>query len=220
MTLKPWIIATILFGFSCGVSADQNYRVTLLRAAPGNLSVLIDTVKAYKKSRLEKAIIMRHSQGDHWDLMVLEPADKNWLNTQDYSQLVSFQHDFLVKSQWDWNAITRRSAQAGLFHIEMFHAAVGHKQDILNQRFMENKYFNATQREGNIVFETIIGSDVDNFTLGFYKDLKAFATDPDLPNDVFEKAAKDAGFKSRSDIGLHLRQYINLHFDTLASKVE
>ena len=102
----------------------------------------------------------------------------------------------------------------------MFHAAAGHEKDILEQRFMENKYYNATNRPGNVVFETVFGSDVDNFTVGFYKDLKAFATDPDLPKEVFEKAATDAGFSSRSDIGFHLRRFINRHFDTLASHVK
>ena len=79
---------------------------------------------------------MRHSQGDHWDLMILEPAGENWMIPTDYSSLVSFQHDFLVKSSWSWKDVKSRSASAGLFHIEMFHAAVGHKADILQQRFM------------------------------------------------------------------------------------
>jgi hypothetical protein len=216
------VIATlvIIFTFASSVSAAENYRVTLLRAAPGNLPALIDTATRYKVAQQGNPIIMRHSQGDHWDLMILEPAGENWMIPTDYSSLVSFQHDFLVKSSWSWKDVKSRSASAGLFHIEMFHAAVGHKADILQQRFMENKYYNATNRPGNIVFETVFGSDVDNFTIGFYKDIKAFATDPDLPDEVFEKAATDAGFSSRSDIGFHLRRFINRHYDTLASQVK
>jgi len=214
------ILALFIFVYSLPIFADENYRVTLLRAAPGNLATLIESTKSYKKAHQGDPIIMRHSQGDHWDIMILEPAGKDWMNTQDYNALVSFQHDFLVKSSWSWKEIKTRAADAGLFHIEMFHAAAGHEKDILEQRFMENKYYNATNRPGNVVFETVFGSDVDNFTVGFYKDLKAFATDPDLSNEVFEKAATDAGFSSRSDIGFHLRRFINRHFDTLASHVK
>ena len=36
---------------------------------------------------------------------------------------------------------------------------------------------------------------------------------------TFEKAAVDAGFKSRSDIGLYLRQFLVSHQDTLATQV-
>ncbi len=220
MLFRMIAILMVFLTISSTVLASENYRVTLLRAAPGNLPALIDSTKEYKVSQQGNPIIMRHSQGDHWDLMILEPAGENWMIAVDYSALVSFQHDFLVKSSWSWKDVKSRSENAGLFHIEMFHAAVGHKADILQQRFMENKYYNATNRPGNIVFETVFGSDVDNFTIGFYKDIKAFATDPDLPDEVFEKAAKDAGFSSRSDIGFHLRRFINRHYDTLASQVK
>lgn len=220
MKLKFATISTLFFVFSMPIFAADNFRVTLLRAAPGNLPALIDSTKVYKEANQGDPIIMRHSQGDHWDLMILEPAGENWMKTENYNALASFQHDFLVKSQWSWKEVKTRSKDAGLFHIEMFHAAAGHEKDILEQRFMENKYYNATNRPGHIVFETVFGSDVDNFTVGFYKDMKAFATDPDLPNEVFEKAATDAGFSSRSDIGFHLRRFINRHFDTLASHVK
>ena len=85
---------------------------------------------------------------------------------------------------------------------------------------MENAYYNATEREGNIVFETTFGNDMDLFTIGFYKDLITFATDPDLPDEVFEKAATDAGFESRSSIGLYLRSLLATHNDTLATSVD
>ena len=55
------------------------YRLQMLQAAPGRLLELIDVVK--KHSALAAAggeatpLIMRHSQGDHWDLAVLWPLD-------------------------------------------------------------------------------------------------------------------------------------------------
>jgi hypothetical protein len=69
-----------------------------------------------------------------------------------------------------------------------------------------------------VIFTTTLGSDVDVFTLGFYQDLITFATDPDLPEQTFAKAATDAGFESRSTIGLYLRSLMSSHHNTLATK--
>ena len=199
---------------------DENfYQVTLLRAHPGELPNLINKVKSVKTNLKGNMIIMRHSQGDHWDLMLLSRAPDNLAKPHSYQSLVDFQHDFLASSSTDWNKIQSLSAGTGLFHIEMFNAAKGKYQDLLKQREMENHYYHATNRQGNLIFETRFGSDVDIFTIGFYKDMQQFATDPDLPEEVFEKAAIDAGFKSRSDIGFYLRQFLVSHKDTLATQV-
>jgi hypothetical protein len=85
---------------------------------------------------------------------------------------------------------------------------------------MENNYLVATQRPANLIFETVFGSDVDLFTLGIYPNLAAFAAEPELAPEVFEKAATDAGFRSRSDIGFYLRQFLVGHHDTLATQIE
>ena len=141
MKFKFSILALFMCVYSLPIFADENYRLTLLRTAPGNLATLIESTKNYKKAHQGNPIIMRHSQGNHWDLMILEPAGKDWMTTQDSNSRVSFQHNFLVKSSWSWKQLKSRSADAGLFNIEMFHAAAGHKKDILEQRFMENKYY-------------------------------------------------------------------------------
>src|SRR5947199_1626348 len=53
------------------------YKVTLVQAAPGKLLDLIDLYKtraaAYHAAGDEAPLWMRHSQGDHWDLMLLFP---------------------------------------------------------------------------------------------------------------------------------------------------
>src|SRR5947199_8253654 len=53
------------------------YKVTLVQAAPGKLLDLIDLYKAraaaYQAAGDEAPLWMRHSQGDHWDLLVLFP---------------------------------------------------------------------------------------------------------------------------------------------------
>ena len=102
----------------------------------------------------------------------------------------------------------------------MFHVANGKNQELLDQRRMENDYLTSTQRSANIIFKTTFGSDVDAFTIGFHKSIVSFATMPDLSDSVLEKAAVDAGFQSRGDIGLYLRSLIISHQDTLATKVD
>ncbi len=199
------------------LSAQNDYTVTLLRAAPGELQPLIEEAKSQKEQVNGEMIIMRHSQGDHWDLMLLSPFKS--LEMYNYSEWVDFQHDFLVTSEVSWKELMEQDKDAGLYHIEMFNAARGLHDELLKQRAMENIYYNETERAGNVIFETKFGSDVDNFTLGFYKSMVDFATDPDLTDKQFEDAAKKAGFESRSTIGFYLRRFLVGHNDTIATKV-
>lgn len=218
--MKSLITLIVLYFVSHHSTADQQYRVTLLRAAPGNLAQLIEKTSHYKAQQKNDVSIMRHSQGDHWDLMMLEPAGKAPLKTQDFRAIADFQHSFLAKSRISWQQLKPKTTVSGLFHIEMFHAVHGKSQELLKQRAMENQYLTSTMRQANVIFETTFGSDVDSFTIGYYKDLTTFAHMPDLTNEVFSKAATNAGFKSRDDIGLYLRELIVSHHDTLATRVD
>ena len=195
------------------------FQISLLRAHPGQMPSLIEDVKQEKKKLGDEMVIMRHSQGDHWDLMLLSPAPDNPIQSRSYGDRVDFQHDFLASSKSGWQQIKELAANAGLFHIEMFRAAKGQYDALLKQRFMENNYLVATQRKANVVFETVFGSDVDLFTVGFYTDMQQFAAEPALDESVFEEAADAAGFKSRSDIGFYLRRFLVGHQDTLATQV-
>jgi hypothetical protein len=207
---------------------DSNYlyKVTTVRADLGELTALMDDLKVletegyYERAGEQPPLLMRHSQGDHWDLMLLSPASDGLPEQTSYQSKADFQHDFLATCDCDWKSVKESSKGADLFHIEMFQAASGLYDKLLEQRNMENNYLVATQRNANLVFETKFGSDVDMFTLGIYKDLQSFATDPNLSSEVFEKAATDAGFKARSDIGFYLRRFLVGHQDTLASQVK
>src|SRR3989442_14891843 len=57
------------------------YKAQLVQAAPGKLLEVIDLYKAslagYKDAGDEPPLWMRHSQGDHWDLLVMIPM-KNY----------------------------------------------------------------------------------------------------------------------------------------------
>ncbi|HSM87180.1 MAG TPA: hypothetical protein VLT16_13565, partial [Candidatus Limnocylindrales bacterium] len=81
MTRITLVLCAVLSGFFCPAAhAAENpylYKVTLVQAAPGKLTGLIELYKA-RAAALQEAgdeapLWMRHSQGDHWDLMVLFP---------------------------------------------------------------------------------------------------------------------------------------------------
>lgn len=194
------------------------YTTTLLRAAPGDLPRLIEQLKRERTEAGGDLLIMRHSQGDHWDLMLLRPH--NGLDVPDYGSRVHFQHDFVVKSTVGWDSLKSAGANNGLYHLEMFHAKKGSYSDLLKQRQMENGYYHNIGLAGNVIFETVFGSDVDIYTLGFYEDMVDFATQPDQPQSWFDEAARKAGFSDQSELGFSLRRYILKHNDTLASAVD
>ena len=202
---------------SLPVLAQNDYKVTLLRAAPGELGNLIEHVKQQKTDAQGNLIIMRHSQGDHWDLMLLAPFDKPEMD--DYGNWVDFQHDFLAESETSWKVLLEKDSNAGLYHVEMFRAAKGLEKGLLEQRRMENVWYQKIGKDENVIFVTKFGSDVDNFTVGFYEDMMDFATEPNLSEAEINTAAKAAGFESSSMVGLYLREFLVGHNDTIATKV-
>ena len=79
--MKRSVCLAILLALSCcNLSAADNpylYKVTLVQAAPGKLLELIDLYKTrattVQHSGDEAPLWIRHSQGDHWDLMIIYP---------------------------------------------------------------------------------------------------------------------------------------------------
>lgn len=244
------VIAAIVFGLfltatnAAELEGDYLFKVTTVRAAPGGFSGLLEGIQALKASGHfadagEPApLVMRHSQGDQWDLLVITPM-ASWSEFYDaaavkrredarqsqaaliarLSTLVAFSEDHfaygppfpLVKQAFDEN---------NFFHIEMFAAAPGKAKQLMQQRRMENAYLDATGQIRNMIFHRAGGSDVDVFTIGFHRSLLAFAQPADVSDEEKEIAAKSAGFKELSDISFYLRSLITAHHDTLAVKVD
>ena len=229
-TALLWV-AAVLLGLSAAHGADTKpgdlegnylYKVTTVRAATGSLSDLLDWLATRRK---EAPFVMRHSQGDQWDLMIISPLE-TWA---DYAtrirpivlpdRLVAF-----VEDHFAWGprlqAVREAYEENAFFHIEMFHAAAGKSGALLEQRRMENAYLAATEQTPNMIFRRAAGSDVDVFTIGFHEDLQAFAAPGRVSDKDKEAAARAAGFKDRADISFYLRSLLSSHHDTLAIKVE
>lgn len=228
------------------VEADETtgsylYITELIRATPGKLLPLIDALKAkaayYESAGLSAPYIMRHSQGDHWDLMLLHPVESyaTYFSPANMAARVAAQkkHGIDEAREMDMIAWRERTFVQGpsvdivadrfegmsFFHIEIFTALPDKRQELLMQRKMENKYLEGIDRQQNLIFQKDMGGAWDQYTLGFYRDIKHFAESADIPIEKEDEAARAAGFQSVYTIGSYLRSLIAEHHDTLATAV-
>lgn len=244
--MKRYFLAIlIVFTFSnCEAqqSNDVYYQVITMRATPGKLLDLIDVIKIdlknFDRAGIEKPFLMRHSQGDQWDLLLIYPIKdlgkhfseqeltKRRENSatldqgygRPYYNLVSWQEESIAEGP-SLKEFNERFAKFDYYHVEMFQALAGKQEELLIQREMENIYLTEIGRDTNLVFTKVFGGEVDIFTLGFYRDIKHFAESADIPIEKENAAAKIAGFESVYTIGSYLRSLLLEHHDTLAGAV-
>ena len=234
-------ICLFSLGFGRALAADTPYlyKVSLVQAAPGKLPELIDLYKAraaaIQAAGDEAPLWMRHSQGDHWDLMILSPmgsyadfykperinkrqqAEK--ANAAKIAENIAWQEDLF--SFGPALADLRKAFAAGAyFHIEMFVSLPGKFADLYKEREMENAYAKAVKEPENFIFVRDQGAAWDIFTIGVFRDLKHYAESADVSPKDADAAAKAAGFEAPSQIGPYLRRFIREHHDTLAVAVK
>jgi hypothetical protein len=221
------------------VEAQSLYKVTLYRAAPGKLLELIENLKEraanYELLGSPKPLIIRHSQGDQWDLMIYEYINSyqfyynlvgnfNRIITPHFSDIEFYKlvayHESSFYQGPEYLEVAKLFKENNFFHVEMFVALPGKQQELLDQRKMENVYLKEIGRNPNLIFTLDQGTKWDSFTLGGYRDIKHFAESADIPLETEEKAAIKAGFKGVNDISPYLRSLISTHHDTLGGKVE
>jgi len=214
------------------------YRARLVQAAPGKLLEAIDLYRAslagYKDAGDELPLWMRHSQGDHWDLLILIPmksydeyynpgriarrkSQRDSLRKLD--ELIAWQEDVFVYGP-PIDEVRKTFASSAFFHVEMFHSLAGKQSELFKEREMENAYLKTLKRPENFIFVRDQGAAWDLFTIGAYRDLKHFAESAGIPESDQEAAAKAAGFEAANRIGPYLRTLISSHHDTLAVSVK
>jgi len=221
------------------------YRLQMLQAAPGRLLELIDVVK--KHAALAAAggeaapVIMRHSQGDHWDLAVLWPMD-DWVayysptrvakreaaarasgrapadTERDLDPLVSWHEDLYMRGP-SIEALRAHVKDMGLLHYEMMQALPGKREALIEERHMENAFNRHRGRGETLIFVRETGSDWDVVTLGVYRNWTQYAESDLIPKDRSDEAARKAGFTGADGVGPYMRTLISTHRDTLGSQV-
>ncbi len=240
MRFSLLLIILALFAVSTRASAPTYlYKTTLVQAAPGRLLDLIESHKSslteYQRAGDEQPLMMRHSQGDRWDLLLLIPMksyadyyspervskrNQTIKESQDkLDALIAWQEDVFVYGP-PLAEIQKAFASSAFFHVEMFDALAGKQDELFKEREMENAYLKTLKRPENLIFVRDQGAAWDLFTIGTYRDLKHFAESASIPETDQEAAAKAAGFEAANRIGPYLRTLISLHHDTLAVRVK
>jgi hypothetical protein len=228
------------------VQADTSYlyRTLLVRAGPGSLLDVIEMftsrAEVFEASGDGAPFIMRHSQGDHWDLLLLFPmgsftdyysADRVARREQAAAQSgmsdaefqrrlnrhVAWREDLFVLGP-GWDVVSAKVDSGSYYHIEMFIALPGKRDELFKQREMENTYLDHIARPQNLIFARAAGAAWDSFTLGVYRDLKHYAESADVPPELQQEAALAAGFEGADRIGTYMRTLIQRHNDTLGGR--
>lgn len=222
----------------------QLYRATMMRAAPGRLAELVDATKArlsvYDAAGEPRPFVLRHSQGDQWDLMLLEPlgpslpayfareekrasaaaasgvSEAAW--EAKLHDLASWREDEVVRGP-ALDVVQRAFEGNNFAHLEIFIALAGHYDALYKEREMENAFAKGIGRPDNMIFTRISGAAWDLFTIGNYRDMVHYATSAVVPSEREEAAARAAGFENRAAIGPYLRSHINAHHDNLLTVV-
>ena len=223
-------------------TGDYVYKTVAIRAKPGELLNLIDLLKEDIGSKEvfpgERPVLMRHSQGDQWDLLLIVPVGNEMAEyfteeaikgrEESNTQVDSYSDSYWDKVSWQEEGFytgpairifNNRFSKMNYYHVEMFVSLAGKRNELLAQREMENVYLDEIDREPNFIFRKIIGPATDIFTVGLYRDIKHFAESADIPIEVEDEAAKKAGFESVYTIGSYLRSLILEHKDTLAGAI-
>lgn len=230
-------LSLLILASSTATATDTSYlyKTTLVQAAPGRILEVIDLYKtAIAETKDEPPLWMRHSQGDHWDLLILFPIKsyaeyysvesiaKRKSQQSSWSRvnaLIAWQEDVFVYGPPP-DELRKAFAASSFFHAEMFHALAGRQPELIREREMENAYLKILKRPENFIFVRDQGAAWDVFTIGAYRDLKHFAESAGIPEADQEAAAKSAGFPAANRIGPYLRTLIASHHDTLAVSIK
>jgi hypothetical protein len=226
--------------------APELYRFVLIQAAPGRLLDLIDLYKTripvIAAGGDEVPYIVRHSQGDRWDLCVIYPsgsftsyysADRVRRReaaaaasgvtgaqfAKQFYDLVAWHEDVYVEGP-PLPVFRDYVKDLGLLHLEMFQALAGKRDVLIEERKMESAFNRARSRPEALLFTHEQGAAWDVITLDGFRNWRHYAESETIPTDVSEAAAKKAGFANVDAIGPYLRSLIALHHDTLGTPVQ
>ncbi|HEY7697606.1 MAG TPA: hypothetical protein VIE88_04280 [Vicinamibacteria bacterium] len=243
--MRQWIPSLGLLFLSATAEPATLYRSMFVQAAPGRLLDLIALYKerlpVYDAAGDERPLMMRHSQGDRWDLMLLFPmgsfteyyapervqkrraaAEQSSLPPDEFRkrvyECIAWHEEVFVDGPPLPEVKTAWSA-AGYYHLEIFVALPGKQAELYREREMENAYSKGIGRPETLIFTHVEGAAWDLFTMDFYPDLKTYAALNDVPAEKREAAARAAGFPSADAIGPTLRTLISIHHDTLGGPV-
>jgi len=220
----------MLLALALSGTADSThlYRILMLRAAPGELVNVLDLYKrhlpAYDAAQQPRPFIMRHSQGDQWDLLVLYPMTADRVTSSDsgfeaqVAPHLAWREDVFVAGP-SLAAVSAALVSGEFYHIEMHVSLPGKQVDLRREREMENAFERWLGRPEDLIFTRVAGASWDIITIGTFRDIRHYAESADIPPARQDSAARAAGYASADAIGPYLRTLISSHHDTLARAV-
>jgi hypothetical protein len=222
------------------------YRFQLLQAAPGRLPDLIDAARERANLALragdEAPVIVRHSQGDHWDLAIVWPMG-DWASYHEAAKvarraaaleaagltaddagrrwlpLVAWHEDLYVRGP-AVDVLRTHVKDANLFHFEMMQALPGKREALVEERRMENAFNRNRGRGQTLIFVHEAGAAWDVVTLAAYRNWRHYAESELISPEDNDAAAKKAGFPNADGIGPYMRTLISTHRDTLGPEIK
>ena len=222
------------------------YKTTFIRAAQGKL---LDLIALYKERMAvieaggdARPFWWRHTQGDHWDLMLLTPmgsytdyyaknrvakrkkaADASGLSAEAFASeldaCASWKEDVFVMGP-PLEFVKQAFEGTAYYHIEIFVSLPGKQEELFRERERENVYGVATKRPYNMIFVRDQGASWDIYTLGCYRDIRHWAVGEEVTKEERAAAAKKAGFGSPEEIGPYMRTLIDFHRDTMGVAIK
>lgn len=237
-------ILASLFAMSTSVTPSAYlYKLVMVRAAPGRLLELIDAYHHAGSSSEAfgevRPFIMRHSQGDQWDLLLIYPlgpslaeyyapervsrraaadASLQEESETELENLLAWQEEVTVAGP-SQDVVGQAFANFSFYHVEMFVALPGKFAELVHERHLENQYSALLGRPENLIFSRRGGAAWQVITIGFYRDMQHFAERTDHTDEERDALARSVGFQARNRIGTYLRTLISYHHATLAGAV-
>ncbi|NNC48312.1 MAG: hypothetical protein HKO13_07770 [Sphingomonas sp.] len=208
------------------------YRITMLRAAPGQWVAMRAKIEALGEQGsigedgCTIPFRIRHSQGDQWDFMLLQPYDSfqayfaNDCDDPAWRRAIAEHADF--ESDWFANGpshglMQSTAAETGLFHLEMFKARAGMKDVLLDSRIRENAIFADIGMRQNFIWAGNLGSDYDVMTIGMHTTWATYAEHNAAGTDVeWATYSRRHGYDGGSDLAPQLRSFLTSHNDGFA----
>jgi len=221
------------------------YRFVMIQAAPGKSADLLALYRQRAPVIVaggdELPIVVRHSQGDRWDLVVMYPSGSF---TEYYSRervakreaaanasgvsSAAFARQFYDLVNWHEDVYVEGPPLAdvraylkdmGLAHFEMLQALAGKRDELIKERQMENAYNMKRGRPGALIFTHEQGAAWDVITLDAWRDWRQYGELQMIPADVSDAAARETGFASADAVGVYMRTLITSHHDSLGPLV-
>lgn len=226
-------------------SRPELYKFVTIQAAPGKLP---DLLAAYRQRAPvmasngdEMPIVVRHAQGDRWDLLVIYPISSftefysrermakraaagaasgvsNAAFQEQLYQFIAWHEDVFV---WGPPLAELRGYVQGatVAHLEMMQAMAGQHEALIRQRYMEGAFNVNRGRPPMLVFTHQEGAAWDVITLDAWRDWRQYGEAQMVAADASEAAATKAGFTSADAVGGAIHSLINTHHDTLGTFV-